>query len=105
VCVLGENRQLRNVIPHRYIISADGKLVHGFDGLENAEREEFCRIEELLSPTPEESDRYEEFGAREFSVNLPPSHTVRQLMRTMPGIAGANHDDACWNFLSAIGVC
>jgi hypothetical protein len=105
VCVLGDRGELRNVIPHRYIISADAKLVHGFDGLESAEREEFCRIEELSWPTIEESERYEEFGARGFSVNLPPFHTVQQLLRAMPGIAGAHYGDACWNFLSAIGIC
>ncbi len=40
VCVLGDGGELDNVIPHRYVLSTDGRLVHGFDGLGEAEREE-----------------------------------------------------------------
>lgn len=105
VCMLGAHGELCNVIPHRYVISTDARLVHGFDGLAEGEREESCRIEELPLPTIAELERYEEFGVRGFSVNLPPLHTVRQLMMAMPGIAGAQHGAACWNFLSAIGIC
>jgi hypothetical protein len=105
VCVLGDRGELCNVIPHRYVMSTDGRLVHGFDGLGVAEREESCRIEELSSPTIEDSDRYQELGARGFSVNLPPQYTVQPLLLVMPGLAGAQDGAACWNFLSAIGVC
>jgi hypothetical protein len=105
VCVLGDRGELCNVIPHRYVMSTDGRLVHGFDGLEMAEREESCRIEELSSPTIEDSERYQELGARGFSVNLPPQYTVQSLLRVMPGLAGARDSAACWHFLSAIGVC
>jgi len=73
VCVLGDRGELCNVIPHRYVMSADGRLVHGFDGLGAAEREESCRIEELPLPSIEDMERYKEFGARGFSVNLPPN--------------------------------
>src|SRR5881628_918381 len=76
VCVLGDRGELANVIPHRYIMSTDGRLVHGFDGLAEAERQESCRIEELSLPTIEDTERYRELGAREFTVNLPPLHTV-----------------------------
>jgi hypothetical protein len=105
VCILGTRGELRNVIPHRYVISTDARLVHGFDGLESAERDELCRLEELPWPTTEEAERYEKFGARGFSVNLPPLHTVQHLMTAMPGIADAPGDAACWDFLSAIGIC
>lgn len=105
VCVLGDRGELANVIPHRYVLSTDGRLVHGFDGLARAEREEYHRIQVLLSPTIEDSDRYQELEARGFSVNLPPSHTVRPLLSAMPGLAGAQPSAACWNFLSAIGIC
>ena len=54
VCVLGDRGELCNVIPHKYVMSTDGKLVHGFDGLGVAEREEYCRIEELSSPSIED---------------------------------------------------
>src|SRR5688572_17269892 len=47
VCVLGDGGELTNVIPHRYVLTADGRLVHGFDGLEAAEREEYYRIRVL----------------------------------------------------------
>ncbi len=50
VCVLGDGGELDNVIPHRYVLSADGRLVHGFDGLGEAEREEFYRIQVLVCP-------------------------------------------------------
>ncbi|HZO44931.1 MAG TPA: hypothetical protein VFB68_03510 [Xanthobacteraceae bacterium] len=105
VCVLEDDGELANVIPHRYVLSTDGRLVHGFDGLEAAEREEYCRIQVLTAPTAEDLERYDELGAREFAVNLPPVHTVLPLMRTIPGLAGAKHSAACWDFLSAIGVC
>jgi hypothetical protein len=105
VCVLGERGDLSNVIPHRYIMSTDGRLVHGFDGLGAAEREESCRIEELSDPTIEDSQRYRELGERGFSVNLPPLHTVKPLLIVMPGLAGAREGAACWDFLSAIGIC
>jgi hypothetical protein len=105
VCVLGVHGELCNVIPHRYMLSNDARLVHGFDGLDMSEREESDRLEELTSPTTEEVDRYNELGDRGFSVNLPPLHTVSHLLHAMPGIAGAQPGAGCWNFLSAIGVC
>jgi hypothetical protein len=105
VCVLDDGGELANVIPHRYVLSTDGRLVHGFDGLGAAEREEYYRIQVLALPTIEDSERYNELGARGFSVNLPPLHTVQPLLRAMPGLAGAQHSAACWDFLSAIGVC
>jgi hypothetical protein len=105
VCILGDRGELANVIPHRYALSTDGRLVHGFDGLAQAEREEYHRIQVLLSPTIEDSDRYQELDARGFAVNLPPLHTVGPLLRAMPGLAGAQPSAACWNFLSAIGIC
>jgi hypothetical protein len=105
VCVLGADGELANVIPHRYVLSTDGRLVHGFDGLGAAEREEYYRIQALVLPTIEDSERYHELGARGFKVNLPPVHTVQPLLRAMPGVAGAQHSAACWHFLSAIGVC
>ena len=105
VCMLGIQGELRNVIPHRYIVSADARLVHGFDGLDVAEREESDRIAELTLPTIEDTERFDELGDRGFSVNLPPLRTIEQLLRTIPGVAGAQPDAACWDFLSAIGVC
>src|SRR3977135_4402529 len=47
VCMLCIDGELRNVIPHRYVVSTDARLVHGFDGLEVSEREESDRIEGL----------------------------------------------------------
>jgi hypothetical protein len=105
VCVLGDRGELANVIPHRYVLSTDGRLAHGFDGLGQEEREEYYRIGVLPSPSPEECERYNEFDAREFTVNLPPPHTLRPLLRAMPGFPGAQPSAACWRFLSAIGIC
>ena len=105
VCVLGGDGELANVIPHRYVLSTDGRLVHGYDGLGTAEREEYYRIQVLVLPTIEDLERYDELDARGFAVNLPPAHTVPPLLRAMPGVAGAKHSAACWNFLSAIGMC
>ena len=104
VCVLGNCGELANVIPHKYVLSADARLVHGFDGLEEAERQECCKLDALLLPTIEDSERYNELDARIFTVNLPPTHTVEPLLRTMPGLAGAQPGGACWQFLSAIGI-
>src|SRR6266481_3136839 len=104
VCVLGEGGELANVIPHKYILSADARLVHGFDGLGEAERQEFCRFDVLLSPTIEDCERYNELDARGFAVNLPPAHTVQPLLTAMPGLAGAQPSAPCWQFLSAIGI-
>src|SRR5215211_3855496 len=47
VCVLGDDGELHHAIPHRYMMSADGRLAYGFDGLEAQERKESSRIEEL----------------------------------------------------------
>ena len=105
VCILGDRGELWNVIPHRYVMSADGRLVHGFDGLDDTERKESFRIGELPMPTSEDAERYQEFGARGLSVNLPPLHTLQPLLRTLPGLAGAQSGAACWPFLSAIGIC
>jgi hypothetical protein len=105
VCMIGAHGDLCNVIPHKYVVTADARLVHGFDGLELTEREESVRLEDIDSPTVEEIERYNELGDRGFSVNLPPLHTVQPLLRAIPGIAGAQPGAACWNFLSAIGVC
>ena len=105
VCILGDGGGLANVIPHRYVMSADGRLVHGFDGLETSEREESCRLEDMPLPTIEDSERHRELGERGFAVNLPPLHTFQALYRTMPGLAGALHGAPCWDFLSAIGMC
>jgi hypothetical protein len=105
VCVHTDHGELANVIPHRYLLSENGRLVHDFDGLDRAEREEYCSIQVLGSPTSEESKRYKELGARGFAVNLPPAHTVQDLMRAVPGLIGAPSTAACWDFLSAIGIC
>jgi hypothetical protein len=105
VCILGHSGELANVIPHRYVLSADGRLAHGFDGLEEAERKEYCGIQELLLPTAEDSERCNELEARGFTVNLPPLHTVQPLLKVIPGLAGAQPSAACWHFLSAIGIC
>jgi hypothetical protein len=105
VCILGDRGELANVIPHKYVMSSDGRLVYGFDGLGDAEREEWSRIEELALPSAEESARYEEFGLRGLAVNLPPLHTVPPLLKAMPGLAGAPPSAPCWTFLSAIGIC
>ncbi len=104
VCVLGERGDLANVIPHKYYLSTDARLVHGFDGLEDEERHEFFRIQVLASPTIEDTERYDELGARGFTVNLPPPHTVPPLLRALPGVAAAQPSAACWQFLSAIGI-
>src|SRR3954453_23758589 len=64
VCMLGASGELRNVIPHRYVVSADARLIHGFDGLETAEREESDRIEDLAAPTLEDTERQQELGER-----------------------------------------
>jgi len=105
VCILDDRGELANVIPHRYVMSADGLLVHGFDGLLPAEREEYQRIQMLPAPSVEDSDRCQELHARGFAANLPPSHTVGPLLSMMPGLAGAQPSAACWDFLSAIGIC
>ena len=105
VCVLGDDGELANVIPHKYVLSNEGRLVHGFDGLEASEREEYYRIQSLLLPTIEDSERYQVLGSCGFTVNLPPLHTVQPLLTALPGLAGAHHSAACWDFLSAIGIC
>jgi hypothetical protein len=105
VCILGDRGELANVIPHKYLMSRDGRLVHGFDGLCEAEREESSRIEQLALPSIEEAERYQEFGSRGLAVNLPPLRTVPPLLTSMPGLAGAPPSAACWSFLSAIGIC
>jgi hypothetical protein len=105
VCILGDRGELSNVIPHKYVMSCDGRLVYGFDGLGEAEREESSRIEQLALPSIEESERYQEFDSRGFAVNLPPLYTVRPLLKEMPGLAAAPPSAACWHFLSAIGIC
>src|SRR2546430_14035900 len=105
VCVLGSRGELCNAIPHRYIMTRDGRLAHGFDGLEDAGRKESDRIGELLFPTVDDLDRCMELLAREFAANLPPLHTVQPLMRALPGVAGAEQGAACWGFLLAICIC
>jgi len=105
VCMLGRHGDLRHVVPHRYVISNDARLVHGFDGLEIEEREESDRLRELASPTLEDIERYTELGTRGFAVNLPPPRTIQPLLLAIPGLAGAQPGAACWEFLCAIGVC
>src|SRR5437764_5498084 len=79
VCILGTSGELRNAIPHRYIVSSDARLVHGFDGLEIVEREESVRLGNLAFPALEDIARYDELGQRGFSVNLLPHRAVQQL--------------------------
>lgn len=105
VCMLGSHGELWNVIPYKYVISNNARMVHGFDGLGIAERTEVDRLEHLPCPTIDEMDRLDELGTRGFSANLPPTRTIQNLWCTLPGIAGAPVDAACWHFLSAIGVC
>jgi hypothetical protein len=105
VCMLSADGELCNIIPHRYVVSSDARLVHGFDGLDVSEREESGKLEGLVWPTIEDIERQKELGERGFSINLPPVHTIQYLLETVPGIAGAQPDAPCWNFLSAVGVC
>jgi hypothetical protein len=87
------------------MMTTDGRLVHGFDGLEETERKEFNRLGALLFPTVQDLERCQQLLAREFAANLPPLHTVQPLMQALPGVAGAERGAACWDFLSAIGIC
>jgi len=105
VCVLTDHGELANVIPHRYLLSENGRLVHDFDGLEQTEREEYFSIQVQSLPTLEQLERYEELGARGLAYNLPPAHTVQDLVRAVPGLVTAPSNAACWEFLSAIGIC
>jgi hypothetical protein len=105
VCMLSADGELCNIIPHRYVVSGDARLVHGFDGLDVSERAESGKLEGLVWPTIEDIERQKELGERGFSVNLPPLHTIQYLLQAIPGIAGAQPDAPCWNFLSAVGVC
>jgi hypothetical protein len=105
VCILGDDGELDHAIPHRYMMSAEGRLVHGIDGLAADEREESSRIGELEFPTAQEIERYNELGVRALSANLPPPRTVAPLLRAMPGLAAAADDADCWQFLAAVGVC
>ena len=91
VCVLDDRGELANVIPHRYVLSTDGRLVHGFDGLRQAEREEYCRIQLLLQPT------IEDFGAlqrarRPWICGQPTSGAHRAA--SAAGLAGARRRPA-----------
>jgi hypothetical protein len=104
VCMMGERGDLADVIPHKYILSADGRLVHAFDGLDAVERAERRRLGRLPAPTVEDTERYNELCTLGFAVNLPPPHTVAPLLKSMPGLAGAQPTAACWRFLSAIGI-
>ena len=64
VCVLGDRGELANVIPHRYLLSANGRLVHDFDGLGQSEREEYYSIQVLHSH-------------RTRSLGFPHPHLIR----------------------------
>src|SRR5262249_24097451 len=75
VCVLGDRGELVNVIPHRYVLSTDGRLVYGFDGLGKDERGEYCRIQVLRSPTTQDAARCGEFDTRAVSVDPAPPPT------------------------------
>lgn len=104
VCMLGERGELANVIPHKYVMAADGRLVQAFDGLGKEEREERARLGQLAAPTFEQSERYQELCDRGFAVNLPPPYMVPPLMKSLPGLIGAGPSAPCWRFLSAIGI-
>ena len=85
VCVLGDRGELDNVIPHRYVLSTDGRLVHSFDGLGEAERE-VLPIQVLRLPTIEDSERYRG-SARADLPSICLLHTVQPLLSAMPGLA------------------
>jgi hypothetical protein len=105
ICMLENAGGLTDAIPHRYAVSAGGRLAHGFDGLTDSERSEYQRIKALRWPTVEDTKLYNELGARALVVNLPPVHTLQPLLRALPGLVGAHPRAPCWHFLSAIGIC
>ena len=65
VCILGDRGELANVIPHKYFLSTDARLVHGFDGLEEDERHGIFQKDPgpLLTDNQRGLERYDELGA------------------------------------------
>jgi hypothetical protein len=82
VCMLGADGELHNVIPHRYVVSSDARLVHGFDGLDVSERAESGKLEGLVWPTIEDIERQKEaWGAGIFGLRWLPDGTIPEKQR------------------------
>lgn len=110
VCILSDGR-LYNIIPHRYLVDSDGRIIGDvyFGVLTDDEIPHYKRLNERHYESPQtlplSDDEQKDFDAirdRLWRSWLPPAEAMRELMR----VVGAMPDegDAAWRVLLASGL-
>lgn len=110
VCVQNNGR-LFNILPHRYLVDGEGRIVpdNYFGILSPGEIERFRALNKRHYESPQtqplSEQENQEFGAlrnRLWRSWLPPAIAMRELMRMFPAMP--NEEDAAWKVLAASGV-
>ncbi|MGH6776767.1 MAG: hypothetical protein ACRECL_01970 [Bradyrhizobium sp.] len=109
VCVVEDGR-LFNILPHRYLIDRDGRIIDQryFGVLSPEEIEQFETLDRRhyeypqTSPLSEAEQRtFDAFRDRLWRSWLPPAEAVRELTRAATAVP--DETDAAWNVLEACG--
>jgi hypothetical protein len=106
-----EDGRLFNILPHRYLIGSDGRIVRDnyFGVLSASEIERFEALDKCHYEYPQkhplndkENKEFASLRDRLWRSWLPPDGAMRQLMTVFPAMP--HEDDAAWNVLAASGV-
>lgn len=74
-----------NIIPHKYLIEADGSMgAANFGGLTREEREDFDRLMIAKTLSPRDEERLNEIRRKAGKVLLPPRESIRALVVALP---------------------
>jgi hypothetical protein len=87
VCIAADERTVFNIIPHRYRVDGDGRIVdHDFDDLSPEEGEIIRKWQHShFSPEGEEAIEYNALRERCYRSWLPPREAAMALIRDLPG--------------------
>jgi hypothetical protein len=104
VCVVDDDGSMANIIPHRYLIDAEGYRRHGDEPITEDENK-FEREYYLKRETTEfENERHTEINQKIYRWSLPPAEAAQKLLRTLPSPPSMNLKHGIRHFMAACGV-
>jgi hypothetical protein len=113
VCIVDEDRTLYNILPHRYLIDHDGRIVDDryFGVLSEAETELYEALNKRAYQYPQthplndkEKTEFDTTRGRLWRSWLPPRDAAMVLIRQLPGFPKAWPDRPQLAFLAAFGI-
>ena len=86
VCV-DENNVPLNLVPHKYLVDANGQIgSDNFAGLNREERNDYRQLMLSSEPREESPVRLQEIREKMWSVYFPPRESILALFRALPNV-------------------